>query len=149
MSTKVQAYLSFEGRCEEALEFYKSSLDAVVENVMRFKEMSGPVQCGPGESPPVIPNGEKILHSSFTIGETQLMASDGRMSGEKAEFKGISLALTVPDDATAKKRFDALAASGMAIQEPTPAFFTTSFSIVADKFGVTWMIVSNTQPKAP
>lgn len=148
MIPKVQCYLSFEGRCEEALEFYKAALGAVIGDVMRYKEMPG-AECGPGETPAPVPNGEKILHSSFTIGETQLMASDGRMSGEKAEFKGISLAITVPDDATAKKRFDALAASGMVIQAPTPAFFTTSFSIVADKFGVTWMIVSNTQPKTP
>ena len=140
MTMKVQPYLAFEGRTQEALDFYQSAIGAVVENVIRYKDM-------PGACPPGSGMDEKILHSSFLVGETQVMASDGRMSGDKAEFKGISLTLTVDDDAEAKKRFAALQAGGQVIQPLIPAFFTNSFGIVADKFGVTWMIVSSTLPK--
>jgi PhnB protein len=141
MTMKVQSYLAFEGRTQEALDFYQSALGAVVEKVLRYKDM-------PGACPPGSGMDEKILHCSFLVGETQVMASDGRMSGDKAEFKGIWLALTVDDDADAKKRFAALQAGGQVIQPLMPAFFTTAFGIVADKFGVTWMIVSATVPKA-
>jgi PhnB protein len=140
MTMKVQSYLGFEGRTQEALDFYQSTLGAVVEKVLRYKDM-------PGSCPPGSGMDEKILHSSFLVGETQVMASDGRMSG-KAEFKGVWLALTVDDDAEAKKRFAALQAGGQVIQPLMPAFFTTAFGIVTDKFGVTWMIVSATVPQA-
>jgi len=141
MTMKVQSYLGFEGRTQEALDFYVKAVGAVVEKVLRFKDVPG--ACAPNSG-----FDEKILHCSFLVGETQLMASDGRMSGDKAEFKGISLTLTVDDDAEAKKRFAALQAGGQVIQPLIPAFFTTAFGIVVDKFGVTWMIVSATVPKA-
>jgi PhnB protein len=140
MTMKVQSYLAFEGRTQEALDFYTSAVGAVVEKVIRYKDM-------PGACPPNSGMDEKILHSSFIVGETQVMASDGRMSGDKVEFKGISLALTVDNDAEAKKRFAALQAGGQVIQPLIPAFFTTAFGIVADKFGVTWLIVSATTPE--
>jgi len=130
----VQAYLSFEGRCEEALEFYASALGARVEMMMRFKESPDRNMTSP-------PGTEhKILHAAFHVGDTTLMASDGRCSG-KPTFQGISLALTVPDVAAADRRFAALADGGQVLQPLTQTFFSPRFGVVADRFGVTWMVL--------
>jgi PhnB protein len=130
----VQAYLSFEGRCEEALEFYRSALGAKVEMMMRFKESPDKTMTPP-------PGTEhNILHAAFQVGDTTLMASDGRCGG-KANFQGISLAITVPDVATADRRFAALADGGQVLQPLTQTFFSPRFGMVADRFGVTWMVL--------
>jgi PhnB protein len=131
---KVQSYLSFEGRCEEAIEFYKGAVGAEVTALLRNKEMPGDGEhgCSPGAE-------DKILHSSFRVGETELMATDGRCTG-KANFEGIALALSVADDAEAQRRFAALADGGQVQMPLTPTFFTSSFGMVADRFGVTWML---------
>jgi PhnB protein len=128
----VQPYLSFEGRCEEALDFYKKALDAEVTMMMRNKEAPGGTGPGPAE---------KIMHSSMKIGDTVVMASDGRCTG-KADFSGTSLALTVANEAEAKRRFDALAAGGQVQMPLTKTFFSPAFGMVADRFGVPWMIVA-------
>jgi len=138
---KVQPYLSFEGRCEEALEFYKKAVGAQVEAMMRFGEapadgdMSGEGCGGP------MPSADKIMHSSFKVGDSVVMATDGMTSG-KPDFKGISLALLTKDDAEAKRMFDALSEGGAVMQPLTKTFFASSFGMVADKFGVCWMIVT-------
>jgi PhnB protein len=133
----VQSYLSFEGRCEEALEFYKKALDAKVNTLMRFKD--SPVPCAEGQMPPGLDN--KIMHSSFVVGETEVMASDGMCTDPQAEFKGISLALSTANDAEAKQRFDALAEGGKIEMPLTKTFFSSSFGMVADRFGVRWMVL--------
>lgn len=133
---KVQAYISFEGRTEEAIGFYKTALDAKVVSMMRFKE--SPEPCDPAMVPPG--NENKIMHSSFTIGETEIMASDGGCN-KTSGFQGISLALSVPSDADAQKRFAALADGGKVEMPLTKTFFTSSFGIVSDRFGVNWLIV--------
>jgi PhnB protein len=137
----IQPYLSFEGRCEEALEFYKKAVGAQVEVMMRFKEapaeggMSDEGCAGP------MPPGDKIMHSSFRVGDSIVMATDGMASG-KTEFKGTSLALSVKDDAEARRLFDALSDGGAVLQPLMKTFFASSFGMVADKFGVCWMIVT-------
>lgn len=138
---QVQPYLSFEGRCEEALEFYKKAIGAQVEVMMRFKDapadggMSGEGCAGP------MPPADKIMHSSFKVGDSVVMATDGMTSG-KADFKGISLAFSVKDDAEAKRMFDALSNGGAVMQPLMKTFFASSFGMVADKFGVCWMVVT-------
>jgi PhnB protein len=133
---QVQPYLNFDGRCEEALEFYKRALGAEITMLMRFKE--SPEPCEDGMVPP---GGEdKVMHSSFRIGDTTLMASDARCGG-RPSFQGTSLALTVADDAEAERRFAALAEGGQVQVPLTKTFFSSSFGIVADRFGVPWMIV--------
>ena len=132
---KVLAYLNFDGRCEEAIEFYRHTLGAEVEALMRFKD--SPEPCPPGMLPPGAEN--KVMHSSFRIGETTLMASDCHAAG-KASFQGISLAINPADEAKAKKVFDALAEGGKVAQPLSKTFFSPAFGVVADKFGVTWMI---------
>lgn len=128
----VQAYLCYEGRCEEALEFYKKAIGAEVTAIMRFSDSPDPAMCPTGQK-------DKIMHSNFNVGETQLMASDGRCTGQ-GKFEGIALALEVADDAEAKTRFEALAEGGQITMPLMPTFWTSSFGMVNDKFGVGWMV---------
>jgi PhnB protein len=131
---QVQPYVFFDGRCEEALEFYRGALGAEVTALMRFKECPEP-----GMAPQ--DSGEKVMHASFRVGETTVLASDGRCTG-KPGFEGISLALTVSDDAEAKRMFTALSDGGQVQMPLEKTFFASSFGVVADRFGVSWMIVT-------
>src|SRR3981189_2649190 len=129
---QVQPYLFFDGRCEEAIEFYRSALGAEVEMLMRFKESPDPDMCPPGSD-------DKVLHSSFRIGDTSLLASDGRCLGNP-NFEGFSLSLTVPDEAEAERLFAALAKGGQVQMPLTKTFFSPRFGMVADRFGVPWKV---------
>ena len=131
---QVQPYLFFDGRAEEALEFYRTKLGAEVQMMMRFKENPEPM---PGGAPP----GDKIMHSSFRIGETTVMASDGNCAGRPA-FQGFSLAISAPDEAGAKRLFDALAEGGQVQMPLGKTFFAPAFGMVADRFGVSWMVIA-------
>ena len=128
----VQPYLFFDGRCEEALEFYRTALGAEVLMLMRFKESPDPGSCAPGSD-------DKVMHSSFRIGETTVMASDGNCTGQP-KFEGFSLSLTVPSEAEAERLFAALGVGGQVQMPLTKTFFSPSFGMVADRFGVSWMI---------
>ena len=131
---QVQSYLNFDGRCEEAIEFYRRTLGAEVEMLMRFKD-APPEACGPGAAPP----GDKVMHASFRVGKSTLMASDCHCGGQP-NFQGFSLSLTVPNDAEAERRFAALADGGQVQMPLTKTFFSSRFGMVADRFGVSWMI---------
>jgi PhnB protein len=131
---RVQPYLFFDGRCEEALEFYKSALGAKVEMLMRFKDNPEP-QANPPDA------GDKVMHTSFRIGDTSIMASDGRCHGQPS-FQGFSLALTAADDAEAERLFGALAEGGQVQMPLAKTFFASRFGMVADRFSVPWMIVT-------
>jgi len=131
---QVTPYLSFDGRTEEAIAFYKKAIGAEPGMMMRFKDMpAGTPSMGP--TPP-----DKIMHASFKIGETTVMASDGRCSGA-AEFKGINLSLNAKSDAEAERLFKALSDGGNVGMPMTSTFFASRFGIVADKFGVNWMVI--------
>ena len=132
----VQAYLSFDGRCEEAVEFYRRTLGAEVTMLMRFKESPDPPP--PGMVPPGAEN--KVMHASLRIGEATVMASDGRCTGAPS-FQGFSLSLDAKDDADAKRLFDALSEGGKVQMPLGKTFFASSFGVVADKFGVPWMVI--------
>lgn len=137
---QVQPYLFFEGRCEEAVEFYRSALGAEVESLMRFKESPEPPSpdaCAGNGSP----DPDKVMHASFRIGDTVVMASDGMCSG-KTSFQGISLSLSAPDDAAAERLFTALADGGKVQMPLGKTFFSSSFGMVADRFGVSWMVIA-------
>jgi PhnB protein len=131
---QVQPYLQFDGRCEEAIEFYKSALGAEVEALMRFKD--GP-DCM--EMPKVTE--DKVLHSSFRIGDSRIMASDGYCKG-KPDFQGFSLTLEAPDKEEADRLFKALEPGGQVQMPLAETFFSPRFGMVADRFGVSWMIVT-------
>lgn len=133
---QVQPYLYFEGRCEEAIEFYRKAIGAELTMLMRYKDSPEPPQ--PGIVPPGAEN--KVMHSSFRIGETTVMASDGLCLG-KPDFRGVSLALTVSNDNEAEKLFAALCDGGQVQMPLTKTFFSSRFGMVADRFGVSWMII--------
>jgi PhnB protein len=132
----IQPYLFFDGRCEEALDFYRSKLGAEVTVLMRFKDSPEPAQ--PGMVPPGSAN--KVMHASFRIGETTIMASDGSCTG-KPNFQGFSLSLTVATEADAERKIAALGDGGTVRQPLTKTFFSPRFGMVADRFGVGRMVV--------
>ena len=136
---QIQPYLMFEGRTEEALRFYEKTLGAKVEALMRFKDNPEP-QYNPPSS------GEKVMHACVRIGETQVMASDGNCSG-KPGFQGFALTLNAANPAEAEKRFQALADGGQVQMPLNETFFAKSFGMVADRFGVSWMVIAG--PKNP
>ncbi|MPY73980.1 MAG: VOC family protein [Alphaproteobacteria bacterium] len=135
----VQNYLFFDGRCEEALQFYQKALGAEVDMMMRFKDSPEPPQGGEGCAGPLPSDGNKIMHSSFRIGGTPVMASDGNCQG-KPSFQGFSLSISAADETEAKKLFAALGDGGQVQVPLTKTFFSPSFGMVADRFGVSWMV---------
>jgi PhnB protein len=144
-TTEVQPYLFFNGRCDEALEFYQKALGAQVDFLMRYRE--NPDAFPPGVLPPGFEN--KVMHATFRIGETTLMASDGREVGPK--FGGFSLSLTVPTVAVAKRVYAALASGGQPYMPLTKTFWSPCFGMLTDQFGMGWMISipgPNAQPGA-
>jgi PhnB protein len=132
-TTQIQPYLFFDGRCDEALEFDRRAVCAEVVALARFKESPDPTMVPPG-------GGDKVMHASFRVGETTLLASDGRCEG-RPRFEGFALSLTVPGEADAERTFAALAEGGQVHMPLTKTFFAARFGMVADRFGVTWMIL--------
>ena len=134
---RVEPYLFFEGRCEEAIAFYRRALGAEVTALMRYKDSPEPPP--PGKVPPG--SDDKVMHANFRIGDTTVMASDGLCSG-KPSFQGISLSLDVASDAEAERLFAALADGGQVQMPLTKTFFASRFGMVADRFGVSWMVIA-------
>ena len=132
---RVETYLFFDGCCEEAIEFYKKILGAEVTMLMRFKDSPEPPQPG------MIPSGSenKIMHVSFRIGDTTVMASDGRCAGQ-ANFQGFSLSLTVANEAEADRKFAALVEGGQVQMPLAKTFWSPRFGMLTDRFGVGWMV---------
>ena len=128
----VQPYLFFNGRCEEALEFYRSAVGAEVEMLSRFKDAPEPSMAQPGME-------NKVMHASFRIGQTTLMASDGRGDGEP-RFEGFSLSIVVPDEEKAESVFNALADGGKVTMPLAQTFWAPKFGMLEDRFGVGWMV---------
>lgn len=131
---QVQTYLFFDGRCEEAIEFYRKTLGAEVTMLMRFKDSPDPESCPPGAG-----NENKVMHANLKIGETQVMASDGRCTGQPS-FQGFALSLSPKDVAEAERQFNALADGGQVQMPLTETFWSPRFGMVADRFGVMWMV---------
>lgn len=133
---QVQSYLFFNGHCEEALAFYKGALGAKVERLMRFRDNPDTPQ--PGMCPPGFD--DKVMHAELRIGDTVVMASDGMAPG-KPEFKGFSLTVTAKDAAEADRLFGALGQGGQVQMPLGKTFFSPRFGAVADRFGVSWMVI--------
>ena len=134
---RVDPYLYFQGRCEEALEFYRRSIGAEVQAMVRFGDMPGS-QSPPGDR-------DKVMHAALRIGETTVLASDGQNRGT-TRFEGFGLALSASTDAEAERLFAGLAEGGQVQMPLAPAPFASRYGLVADRFGVPWMIVCQTQP---
>jgi len=131
----VQPYLFFNGRCEEAIEFYRRALDAEVNLLMRFKDSPEPP--GAGMVPPGSEN--KVMHANLRIAGTTVLVSDGRCDGVQ-KFDGFALTLTVTDEATADRYFSALADGGTVNMPMAKTFFSPRFGMLDDRFGVHWMV---------
>ena len=132
---QTQVYLFFDGRTEEALDFYKKTLGVEVEMLMRYKDAPPEAKegCAPGTE-------NKVMHSSFRLGDQRVMASDGYAKGNP-EFKGFSLSLATKNEAEAEKVFAALGDGGQVQQPLIKTFFSPKFGMVQDKFGVGWMVL--------
>ena len=134
---KVEPYLFFNGRCEEAMAFYKEAVGAEVTFQMRMNEAPDP------PPPGAIPEGfgNKIMHANLRIGDTMLMVSDGN-SNMQPSFKGFSLSLGVADAAEAERKFTALQKGGGKVTMPMgKTFWSPAFGMLEDKFGVGWMVI--------
>lgn len=133
---KAEPYLFFEGRCDEAIEFYRRALGAEVGMLMRYKDSPEP------PAPGMLPSGSenKIMHASLCIGDSSVMVSDGHCSGQ-ADFRGFALSLDAPDAARADQLFAALADGGQVRMPLAKTFFSPRFGMVTDRFGVMWMII--------
>jgi PhnB protein len=130
---QVQPYLFFEGRCQEAIDFYSRTLGATIVMQMAFKDSPEPT----GQPPEA---GDKVMHASVRIGETEVFMSDGRCSGAPT-FQGFSLSLNPADDAAAASLFTALADGGTVTMPLAKTFFASSFGMLIDRFGVGWMVM--------
>ena len=131
---QIEPYLFFEGRTEEALQFYQQKLGAKVDAIIRYKENPEPKYNPPNSD-------EKVMHSLFRIGDTKVMASDGNCAG-KPSFQGFALTLNASSPAEAEQRFNALAEGGKVQMPLGETFFAERFGMVADRFGVSWMVLS-------
>jgi PhnB protein len=135
---QIQTYLFFEGRCQEALDFYQAKLGAEIQMIMRFRENpDDPEQT-------MFPPGaeDKVMHASMRIGETTVLLSDGRCNGSP-EFGGMSLTLMVPSEAEAERVYKALSEGGQIRMPLRRTFFSPAFGMLTDPFGVGWMIYVN------
>lgn len=132
----LQPYLMFDGRCEEAYEFYRAALGAEATMMMRYKDCPEPMPAG------MVPPGSenKIMHMQFRVGDQIVLASDGRCQGQSG-FQGFSLTLTAASEAEADKVFAALSEGGKVQMPLAKTFFSPRFGMVADRFGLSWMIL--------
>lgn len=128
----LQPYLFFEGRCQEAIDFYKQALGAEVLMQMRFQD------CPEPQAAPRVP-GDKVMHASLRIQDSVMMLSDGRCGGTPS-FQGFTLSLSPANDAEAKRLFDALSEGGTVTMPLQKTFWASSFGMVTDRFGVGWMV---------
>jgi PhnB protein len=133
---QVQPYIYFEGRCEEAIEFYKKALGASVNMIMRFKDCPEPAPSG--QFPPQML--DKIMHASLRIGDSTVLVSDGRCQSA-ANFAGFTLPILVSTEPEAQKIFTALSEGGKVGMPLAKTFFSPAFGMVHDKFGVPWMVL--------
>ena len=133
---QIEPYLFFEGRCEEALAFYANAIGARIEAVLRYADSPDPVP--DGRLPPGSEG--KVMHARFHVGGAPIMASDGLCAGKSA-FQGFSLSLPAKDEAEARRLFAALAEGGEVRMPLGKTFFSPAFGMVADRFGVPWMVV--------
>jgi PhnB protein len=127
---QVQPYLFYNGRCDEAIEFYCAALGADVTMLMRYKDSPEPTTHGVDE---------KVMHASLRVGNSTLLLSDGRCTGE-LNFQGFALSLTVASDAEADQRFAVLGEGGQVQMPLARTFFSSRFGMVSDRFGVLWMV---------
>jgi PhnB protein len=139
----IQPYLFFNGRCEEAIEFYKKALGAELRFLMRFGD--SPDDMPRDMLPPGFEN--KVMHSELLIADSIVMASDG-MTTEQAPFRGVELTLVAGSNAEAARWFKALSDGGEVKMPLGKSFFAESFGTLSDRFGVQWMVIYSEEEQA-
>ena len=139
----IQPHLNFDGRCDEAIAFYRTALGAQLTMLLRHKEV--PVDPDSQKWKPSPEIGEKVCHAALRVGETVILLSDGRSLG-KPTFNGIMLSLNVQSDAEARQFFTALSDGGAVFMPLGKTFFSSSFGMVTDRFGVHWMVYVHESP---
>ena len=133
----VQPYLFFDGRCDEAIEFYKKAIGAQVQMLMRFKD-------SPQSNDEYAPaDKNKVMHAQVRVGETTVLMSDGECHGKPA-FEGFALSIYASNEAEAEKLFNALAEGGQVKMPLAKTFFSPRFGMLNDRFGVMWMVLVKT-----
>lgn len=133
----VSPYVYFDGRCDEAIAFYKGAVGAEVKMLMRFKDMPP----AGGAAPPIRPEmADKVMHASLTIAGSDVLVSDGQCIGQ-AKFDGFALTLTLPDVAAVERTYQALLEGGQVVMPLAKTFFTPMFGMLADQFGVHWLVM--------
>jgi len=130
---QVQPYLFFDGRADEALEFYKKAIGATPKMLMRFKDSPDQSMITPGSE-------NKIMHAAVEIGDATVLVSDGRCTG-KANFQGFALAISAASETEADKIFGALSEGGQVTMPLAKTFFSPRFGMLTDRFGVGWMVL--------
>lgn len=139
----VTPYLFFDGRCEDAIAFYRSVFGAELKMLMRFRESPDPIPEG------MLPPGheDKVMHAELRVGESVIMMSDGSRA-EAPKFAGFSLAYSVPDVETAERLFATLAHDGEVQMPMAETFWSPRYGAVVDRFGVSWMIMAEPAAKS-
>jgi PhnB protein len=127
---QIQPYLFYNGRCDEAIDFYRTAIGAEVTMLMRYKDSPEPTTHGAPE---------KVMHASLRIGDSTLLMSDGRAEGQ-TNFQGFALSLTTAGDAEAKHLFAALSDGGQVQMPLAKTFFSSKFGMVVDRFGLMWIV---------
>ena len=141
----IQPHLNFEGRCDEAISFYRSALGAQLIMLLRYKDV--PVDPDTQKWKPSPDIGEKVCHAALRVSETVILLSDGRNLG-KPTFNGIMLSLNVQNDVEAEEYFAALSDGGSVFMPLGKTFFSSNFGMVSDRFGVHWMVYVHESPYA-
>ncbi|MFY9840494.1 MAG: VOC family protein [Xanthobacteraceae bacterium] len=129
----LQPYLFFDGKCDEALDFYKKAVGAEPKMLMRFSQAPDQSMISPGSE-------NKVMHAQVQIGDTTVLMSDGRCTGN-TNFQGFALTLTAKSENEADKTFSALADGGNVTMPMAKTFFSPRFGMLTDKFGVGWMVL--------
>ena len=134
-NSSIQPYLFFAGRCDEALDLYRTALDIKVDMLMRFSDSPEPMP--PGVLQPGFE--KKVMHAAFRVGDSLVLASDG--CDDKAKFGGFALAVNVKDEAEAQRVFGALSAGGSVQMPLAKTFWSPCYGMLTDRFGMSWMVM--------
>jgi PhnB protein len=132
---QIEAYLTFNGNCEEALNFYAQALGGKAVDLMRYE--------GSPMDNKELPAGwkNKVMHSNFEAEGARFMASDAMPGSPAPQYGGFSMSVYIEKDkARAQKVFDALAKGGKVTMPFAPPFWGGTFGMLTDKFGVPWMV---------
>ena len=130
---RIEPYLFFDGRADEAINFYKKAVGAEVTRLVRFKDSPEPSHAPPGAL-------DKVMHASLKIGDTNVLISDGDCKNQ-TKFQGFALSLYAANEAEADKLFNALAEGGQVQMPLAKTFFSPRFGMLHDRFGVMWMVI--------